>query len=61
MTNLSVSLQYAVRKRAQIQQDEAARLEKLQHMCVGLDTRTSKWRFPPETRGRVSKATVSDE
>ena len=61
MANLSVGAQYADRKRAQIQRDEAVRLEKLQHMCVGLDTQTSKWRFPPETRGRVSKVIVSDE
>jgi hypothetical protein len=44
-----MGVQYSDRKRAQIQQDEAARLEKLQNMCVALDTRTSKWRFPPQS------------
>ncbi|HTJ95400.1 MAG TPA: hypothetical protein VL424_20070 [Pararobbsia sp.] len=49
MASSSMGVQYSDRKRAQIQQDEAARLEKLQNMCVALDTRTSKWRFPPQS------------
>ena len=46
MANLLTTAQSSDRKRAQIQRDDAARLEKLQQMCLDLDSQNSKWRFP---------------
>jgi hypothetical protein len=62
MANPSASGQYSDRKRSQIQSDEAARLEKLQLMCGAIDTRSSKWRYPPQSSvpARETKASLDD-
>lgn len=49
MAAASSSFQHSERKRAQIQLYEAERMEKLQQMCMDLEARTSKWRFPPQS------------